>query len=119
MSYLDDATMRLALSAADVVFSRSGSQIYELAAFGKPMILVPHPGGSSNDHQRANAYAFAQTGAALVIEENNLFPGIFLAELKKLLTDNDLRAKMGAAARSRFVPNAADVIAGEVLKLAA
>jgi len=118
MGYLDDATMRLALSAADVVLSRSGSSISELAAFGKPMILVPHPAGSSNDHQRANAYAFAETGAALVIEENNLFPGIFFAELKKLLTDNELRAKMSAAARNRFVVNAADAIATEILKLA-
>jgi UDP-N-acetylglucosamine--N-acetylmuramyl-(pentapeptide) pyrophosphoryl-undecaprenol N-acetylglucosamine transferase len=119
MSYLDDATMRLALSAADVALSRAGSGISELAAFGKPMILVPHAAGSANDHQRANAYAFAETGAALVIEENNLSRGIFFAELKKLLADNDLRAKMGAAARNRFVANAADVIAVEVLKLAA
>jgi UDP-N-acetylglucosamine--N-acetylmuramyl-(pentapeptide) pyrophosphoryl-undecaprenol N-acetylglucosamine transferase len=117
LSYLDDQTMRLALTAADVVLSRAGSSIFELASFGKPMILIPHPATASNDHQSANARAFAADGGAIVIEETNLFGGIFLTELKRILNDAGVREQMGRVALSHFVPNAAEKIAEEVLKV--
>ena len=74
---------------------------------------------AANDHQRANAYAFADAGAAVVIEEPNLLPGIFMQQVKTILTDNDVRVKMSAASKKFFVPNAAEKIAEEVLKMAA
>jgi UDP-N-acetylglucosamine--N-acetylmuramyl-(pentapeptide) pyrophosphoryl-undecaprenol N-acetylglucosamine transferase len=116
--FVDVENLRLALSAADVVLARAGSSIFEFAAFGKPMILVPHPGEASNDHQRANAYVFAEAGAAVVIEETNLFPGIFLSAVKKILSDASVREAMSQAARNLFVPDAAETIAEEILKLA-
>jgi UDP-N-acetylglucosamine--N-acetylmuramyl-(pentapeptide) pyrophosphoryl-undecaprenol N-acetylglucosamine transferase len=119
ISYLDDQTLRLALTAADVVLSRAGSGIFELAAFGKPMILVPHPSAGSNDHQSANAQAFAANGGAVVIEETNLFGGIFITEFKRILDHADVREAMGRAAMSHVVPNAAERIAEEVLKMGA
>jgi UDP-N-acetylglucosamine--N-acetylmuramyl-(pentapeptide) pyrophosphoryl-undecaprenol N-acetylglucosamine transferase len=118
MSWLDDQTMRLAISAADVVFSRSGSSIFELAAFRKPMILVPHPGQASNDHQSANAHAFERVGAAIVIEETNLFPGIFLSEMKRILGDDSVRNGMSSAAGGLVTENSAELIAQEILKAA-
>ena len=72
--YVQD--MKLALAASTLVVGRSGSSIAEFAAFGKPAILIPLQ-ESANDHQRINAYEFAKTGAAVVIEEGNLLPGIF------------------------------------------
>jgi UDP-N-acetylglucosamine--N-acetylmuramyl-(pentapeptide) pyrophosphoryl-undecaprenol N-acetylglucosamine transferase len=119
VSYVDAETLRLALSAADVVLARAGSSIFEFAAFGKPMILVPYPSEYSNDHQGANASAFQEAGAAAVIEEPNLFPGIFLAELKRILSDTKVRGDMSNASRAMFTPNAAETIATEILKLAA
>ncbi len=113
----DDARLLLALTAADLVVSRAGSSsIFEIAAFGLPAILVPLA-ESANDHQRANAYAFAKTGAAIVIEESNFLPGIVLPTLKNLLTDNAVREKMSAASAAFFTPGAAERIAQELLAL--
>jgi UDP-N-acetylglucosamine--N-acetylmuramyl-(pentapeptide) pyrophosphoryl-undecaprenol N-acetylglucosamine transferase len=119
MAYLDDKTMSLALMAADVAVSRSGnSTLSELGAFGVPAILIPHNDGS-NGHQRMNAYDFTKNGAGVVIEEPNLLPGIFLSELKKIISDAELRRKMSDASKQFFIPNAADAIVDGILDAAA
>ena len=116
--YLDDKNMSLALAAADVALARAGSTtLFELAAFGVPAILIPHDGGS-NGHQRMNAYDFSKQGGGIVIEEANLLPGIFLSELKKIISNAELRQKMSAAAKQFFVPNAADAIVDGILQAA-
>lgn len=106
--------MASALTAADIVVARSGSSVFELAAFGLPAILIPLS-ESANNHQRADAYAFATGGAAIVIEEANLLPGIFFTQLKKILADSELRGKMAAASTAFFIPGAAEKIAEELL----
>ncbi len=110
--------MATALIAADVVVSRSGSSVCEFASFGLPAILIPLS-ESANDHQRVDAYEFAAAGAAVVIEEANLLPGIFFAQLKNILTDADLRAKMSAASSAFFIPGAADKIADGLMEIGA
>jgi len=113
-----DKEMPLALSAADVVLSRAGSSaVSEIASFGKPAILVPHAAGG-NGHQRANAYALAKTGAAIVMEEANFRPGIFLGELMTLLGDSQKLSSMSAAALAFVRPDAAERIAKSLLDLA-
>jgi UDP-N-acetylglucosamine--N-acetylmuramyl-(pentapeptide) pyrophosphoryl-undecaprenol N-acetylglucosamine transferase len=108
-----------ALEAADIVVARAGSgTIFEIAAFSKPALLIPLA-GSANGHQRANAYAFSETGAGEVIEEGNLLPGIFINEIKKILTNKDLREKMSNASSKFFKPGAADAIADAIIKLGA
>ncbi len=114
LPYFDD--MKTALIAADLVVARSGSSVCEFASFGLPAILIPLA-DSANDHQRVDAYEFAKNGAAIVIEEANLVPGIFFAELKKILTDSDLRAKMSAASSAFFIPGAAERIAEELMAI--
>jgi len=108
----------LALSAADLVIMRPGSTIAEIAAFGVPAILIPLA-ESANDHQRVNAYEFAKIGAAIVIEESNLLPGIFLNQLKSILTDGDVHAKMSAASAKFFIPGAAGKIVDELMQISA
>jgi UDP-N-acetylglucosamine--N-acetylmuramyl-(pentapeptide) pyrophosphoryl-undecaprenol N-acetylglucosamine transferase len=110
--------MATALTAADVVGARSGSSVCEFASFGLPAILIPLF-TSANDHQRVDAYEFAATGAAIVIEEANLMPGIFFAQLTNILTDADLRAKMSAASSAFFILGAADKIADELMRISA
>jgi UDP-N-acetylglucosamine--N-acetylmuramyl-(pentapeptide) pyrophosphoryl-undecaprenol N-acetylglucosamine transferase len=110
--------MSTALTAADVVVARSGSSVCEFAAFGLPAILIPLS-TSANDHQRVDAYEFAKSGAAIVIEEANLLPGIFFTQLKNILTDADLRAKMSAASSAFFIPGAADKIADGLMQISA
>ncbi len=106
----------VAFSAADLVVTRPGSGIMELAAFGLPSILIPIT-ESANAPQQANAFEFAQAGAAVVIEESNLLPGIFMNQLKTILGNAELRAKMGAAAAKFFVPDAASKIAEGIIVL--
>lgn len=114
VSYLED-DMAIALSAADIVVARAGSSsIFEIAAFGKPAILIPLL-ESANNHQRANAYEFAEAGAAAVIEEKNLQPAIFIHELANILNNPEKADKMSKASAAFFKPEAADVIAKEIL----
>lgn len=109
--------LKTAYAAADLVVSRAGSgAIFEIAAFGKPAILIPLP-ESANNHQRVNAYEFARTGAAVVIEEGNLLPGIFLRQMEDLFEKPGLLEKMKEASRKFFKPGAAEVIAREIYKL--
>ena len=114
-----DKNLAVALTAADLVITRSGSgTLFELAAFGDPALLIPLP-EAANDHQRLNAYEIAEAGGAIVIEETNLLPGIFLPQLKGILDNAELRAKMSAAATQFFTPGAAEKIAAGIILAAA
>jgi UDP-N-acetylglucosamine--N-acetylmuramyl-(pentapeptide) pyrophosphoryl-undecaprenol N-acetylglucosamine transferase len=116
VAYLED-DLPVAMSAADLIVARAGSSsIFEIAAFGKPAILIPIL-ESANDHQRANAYEFAQTGAAVVIEEPNLQPAIFIREVAGILNNPEKAEKMSKASAAFWKPEAADVIAKEVLQM--
>jgi len=116
--FLGTDEMRNALLAADVVISRAGSgAIFEIAAFGKPSILIPLE-TSAGDHQRANAYSYAETGAAVVIEKENLKAHIVLHELGLIASDEKKRKLMIEAAKIFSKPDAADIIAREIITLA-
>jgi UDP-N-acetylglucosamine--N-acetylmuramyl-(pentapeptide) pyrophosphoryl-undecaprenol N-acetylglucosamine transferase len=110
--------MALALTAADLVVTRSGSSVFELAAFGLPAILIPLA-EAANGHQLIDAIEFSKTGAAIIIEEENLLPGLFFGQLKALLGDPDLLAKMSAASSAFFKPGAAEAIAQEIIAIVA
>ena len=111
-----ERTMGTALAAADLVVSRGSSTIFEIAAFCKPAILIPLL-ESANNHQTANAYAFADAGASVVIEEPNLLPEIFITQVKRILADDALRAKMAAASKTFAIDGAAEQIADELAEL--
>ncbi len=116
ISYLDK-DLKDALSAADLVVARAGSgTIFELAAFGKPAFLVPLPESAGN-HQVVNAYEYARTGAAIVLEEDNLKPDIFLTQLKKVFNEPEKLKSMSEAALKFAKPDAAKMVAEEIIKL--
>ncbi|HVW82714.1 MAG TPA: UDP-N-acetylglucosamine--N-acetylmuramyl-(pentapeptide) pyrophosphoryl-undecaprenol N-acetylglucosamine transferase [Candidatus Paceibacterota bacterium] len=116
--YLDALTLRRAAGAADLVVSRAGATaIAEIARWGKPAILIPIPESVSHD-QRANAYAYAELGAAIVLEEGNLTPHLLVSEIKRILGDRDLAAKMAAAGKSFVDADAAAIIAKEAVDIA-
>lgn len=107
-----------AYAAADIVVSRAGSaSIFEIAAFGKPAILIPLP-EAAGDHQTKNAYEYAATGAAIVIETDNLTLNVFINQLKKLLSSLEKLKEMSEAAKKFAKPEAAKIIAEEIIKLA-
>ena len=107
-----------AYTAADLVISRaSGGSIFEIAAFGKPSILIPLPSDVVGAHQIKNAYEYAKNGAAIIIEQENLKPDIFLFQLKKLFSEPEKLNQMSQAAKSFSKPEAARIIAEEIIKL--
>ncbi len=104
--------------AADVIISRASSgSIFEAAIFGKPSILIPLPQEVGGEHQVINAYEYAKTGAAIVIEQPNLEPNIFLGQLTKIFSEQGRLGQMSAAAKGFSKPNAAKMIAEEIVKL--
>lgn len=117
-SYFEN-DLRNVYAAADMIVSRaSGGAIFESAAFGKPSILIPLPSEVVGEHQIANAYEYSKSGAALVIEQENLKPHIFLNELYGLFSQpNKLRA-MAEAAQKFSKPQAGQIIADRILAFA-
>lgn len=115
--YLNDLATRMSAGAASLVISRAGSTIFEIAAWGLPSIVVPLP-GSAEDHQTKNAFAYARTGACVVIEQNNLTPGLLVSEVNRILGDEQLARKMGAAARGFSRADSATLIANAILDIA-
>lgn len=115
--FLDAKEFHAALSSAWVVISRAGSgSIYEIALHGKPSILVPIPEEISHD-QRTNAYAYARTGAAEVIEERNLTPHLLLSEITRMMNDPALVEKMRQAASTFGVRDSAEKMAEALLAI--
>ena len=110
--------MRMAYGAADLVVSRAGSgSIFEIAASGLPSIIIPLT-GSAQEHQRENAYAYAKSGAAVVIEERNLKPHILKSEISRLISNKEEMKNLAEAAKQFAKPDAAEKIAREIIRLA-
>ena len=105
-----------ALGAADLVLSRAGGGVWELAAAGKPSILVPYPLATA-DHQTKNARYFQTAGGAILMPESEL--GRVPETVRSLLGDARRLQEMGAAMQRTARPAAAEEIAEELLSLAA
>lgn len=102
------------LAAAHLVIARAGaSTVAELAAVGRPAILVPYP-AAMDDHQSANARALAERGAALVLREMDLTAEELAGHLTRLLADGTELARMAEAAQSASAPGAATMLADTV-----
>lgn len=115
--FLNEDQLRNFYASADLIISRASStSIFEIAAWGKPAILVPLL-IAAQDHQRKNAYEYASEGAVVVIEEANLTPHILLAEVKKLMSNPEKLKKMGEAAQRFARIDSAEIVAKEILKL--
>ncbi len=114
--FLEEENYSLALKASDLVISRAGSSIFEIAASGKPAILIPFPYAAGN-HQKSNAYEYAKYGGAEVIEQANLLPNLLLQKIIQLTGSPEKLKEMGKAALKFSKKDAADIIAQETLSL--
>jgi UDP-N-acetylglucosamine--N-acetylmuramyl-(pentapeptide) pyrophosphoryl-undecaprenol N-acetylglucosamine transferase len=106
-----------ALLASDLVVARAGGSVFEIAAHGRPAVLIPYPYATA-DHQTTNARYLERAGAALVIPDSALTGARLAHEVGLLLADP---AGLGAMARASAAvarPDAARVIASEVLDAA-
>ena len=103
-----------ALAASDLVVARAGGSVWEVAAAGKPALLVPYPHATA-DHQAKNARFFEQAGGALVVPEDELD---LRRQVEELLLDGARLERMRRGMRAAARPDAADVIADELIELA-
>jgi UDP-N-acetylglucosamine--N-acetylmuramyl-(pentapeptide) pyrophosphoryl-undecaprenol N-acetylglucosamine transferase len=105
------------LAACDLVVSRAGGSVFEIAAAGRPSVLIPSPNVTA-DHQSPNAAYLADAGAAVVLRDRDLTPERLDADVRALLTEPERLEGMGMAARRIARRDAAAVIASQLLELA-
>ena len=111
------SNMAEAFDKADLIMSRAGATTCaELVAAGRAAILIPLP-TAADDHQRKNAEALANAGAARMILQSDLSPDAISAELKKTIDDPSGIAAMSAAARKLARPDAAEAVYGLIDEL--
>jgi len=114
-SYISDFNQ--ALVASDLVVARSGGSVFEIAAHGRPMVLIPYPHATA-DHQTANARYMERAGAATVIPDGELSGSRLAHEVGQLLGDRGRLAAMGRASQTVARPAAASDVAQELLRAA-
>lgn len=108
--------MGAAYNAADLVISRAGaSSISEFCLIGKPVILVPSP-NVAEDHQTKNAMALVNKDAAVYVKDSEA-PEMLLKRALEIVNDNAKLESLSTNIKKLGLPNSADVIADEVLKL--
>jgi len=115
--YLDDLAMKMSAGAADIVITRAGSTLFEIATWEKPSIVIPIT-KSNRDHQKINAYTYARFGGGTVIEERNLTDDIIVFEINRILGKEEVKNKMIEGAKKFAKKDAARTIAREILETA-
>ena len=106
-----------ALLASDLVVARAGGSVFEIAAAGRPAVLVPYP-HATGDHQTTNARWMADAGAAVVIADDELLPMRLRETVLELLDDPERLADMREASETLARPAAARAVAAQVVAAA-
>jgi len=110
--------MPAAYKHADIVIGRAGAgTVFELAALGKPSILIPYP-YAADDHQTANARMLGNCGGARVIAQNDLTPDKLAEIITGFINNRTSLDEMGRKAKEVAKPDAAKVIVDELEKMA-
>ena len=120
--FLNEKDLAAAYTLADIVVSRAGGSIFEIAAWGRPSILIPIPDG----HQVANARAYEERGGAIVLEERELFgegtPDVVKASqilafaIESVLTNEEISSRLRRGAKEFAHIDAASRIATILLE---
>jgi UDP-N-acetylglucosamine--N-acetylmuramyl-(pentapeptide) pyrophosphoryl-undecaprenol N-acetylglucosamine transferase len=103
-----------ALAASDLVVARAGGSVWEVAAAGRPALLVPYPHATA-DHQARNAEYFEEGGGAVVVAEETLD---LRRQVEELLGDPGRLSAMSESMLALAKPDAAEVVAEELMELA-
>ncbi len=116
--YLDLLALRMSVGASDLIISRAGAgSISEIAVWGIPSLIIPIT-VSSGDHQRQNAFSYAGTGSAIVMEEKNLTANLLISEINRLMENSEKREKMKESTKEFARLNASETIANGILEMA-
>ncbi|MFA6256926.1 MAG: UDP-N-acetylglucosamine--N-acetylmuramyl-(pentapeptide) pyrophosphoryl-undecaprenol N-acetylglucosamine transferase [Candidatus Paceibacterota bacterium] len=116
-AFLNALELRMAAGAADIIISRAGSTIFEIASWGVPSILIPFTKSNAN-HSRKNAFSYARAGCSSVVEEMNMTANILYSEVERIMTDKPLYESMKRSAKAFGKPDAAEIIARELVNIA-
>lgn len=108
---------REALLASDLIVARAGGSVFEIAAHGRPAVLIPYPHATA-DHQAANARFMERAGAAVVIPDDELTGSRLAQEVGRLLADPTRLAAMARASAAVARVDAAREVARELLSAA-
>ncbi|MBX4211507.1 MAG: UDP-N-acetylglucosamine--N-acetylmuramyl-(pentapeptide) pyrophosphoryl-undecaprenol N-acetylglucosamine transferase [Candidatus Yanofskybacteria bacterium] len=112
--YLDSTQYPAALAAADVVVSRAGAgSLFEIAAVGKPAVIIPLA-NAANNHQLLNAAEFSRVTGAAVVEGTNMTTNILMNQIDRLLEPGNY-ATISQSMKSFATPGAATTIAQALL----
>ncbi len=115
--FLSQEKLKHAYAVSDLIISRAGAGgIFEIAAVGKPSILIPLSNSASN-HQAKNAQALTSLGGAVALEENNLTMNLFLSNIFEIADNPQKAQEMGDKAKSFYKSDNNQKIAEEILKL--
>jgi UDP-N-acetylglucosamine--N-acetylmuramyl-(pentapeptide) pyrophosphoryl-undecaprenol N-acetylglucosamine transferase len=118
VDYLSETSLQRVAGVADLIVSRAGANsLAEIGLWKKPAIIIPISESVSHD-QRTNAYAYARTGAAIVIEDDNLTQHLFVSEIRRIIGDPELAKRMALGSVGFTDPDAARILAKEVLAIA-
>ena len=105
------------LAWSDLVVARAGAgTVAEIAAVGRASLLIPFP-SAADDHQAMNAAAFADSGAAVWVRQAAADSTRLATEIRRLLTDDALRARLALGAEAFGRPEAARTIARDLHEL--
>lgn len=117
LPFLNSLQLKMATGAADMIISRAGSTIFEIASWNLPSIIIPIT-NSNGDHQRKNAFAYAYAGACSVIEEMNMTKNVLIEEVNRIIEDRNLYLKMSHATSQFAKKDAGEKIAKELVSIA-
>jgi len=116
LPFLNEQELRAVFAACQLIISRGGSGVlFEIAAVGKPALLIPLPGSAQN-HQMENVYQFAKHGGGEVLEQENLTPHFFLEKIKSLVQRTKMLEGMGRLSQLFAKPKSANIIANYLLE---
>ncbi len=115
--FLEEEKLKHAYAVSDIIISRAGAGgIFEIAAIGKPSILIPLSSAAS-DHQMQNAQALAKIGGTNILKESNLTMNMFLSAIFRLLDNPEKLKEIGEKAKSFYKPETNQKIIEEILRL--
>jgi UDP-N-acetylglucosamine--N-acetylmuramyl-(pentapeptide) pyrophosphoryl-undecaprenol N-acetylglucosamine transferase len=108
------SNMNDAYSAADIIISRAGGTISELAIIGKPTILMPSP-NVADDHQTSNVIDLVNKHAAVLVKDEDAVKTLG-DEILRIFTDSQLYDELSKNIKSIAKPNATEDIANDIIK---
>ncbi|MAQ77408.1 hypothetical protein CL684_02695 [Candidatus Campbellbacteria bacterium] len=111
---LNTLSMKMMAGVADIVITRAGSTLFEIAHWSIPSIVIPIT-ESHRNHQIKNAYNYAREGACVVIEENNLSEKLLTFEINRIIATPEVREEMKKGAEKFAIEGAAQEIAEEII----